>query len=160
MEKSQNLSQSLAKPYSNHNADIIDENLYTLKSKKDSPSIVISQDFSQESNINALDKNSTVFIKEVRIDTQERDALFALEQAEEGLNVRYLIYAYLGLFVFLFVCMPKVWLSSAIYYTSRDINKLQTQRDLLKEENKRLQNEREKLRYQYLKLNSKSQITH
>lgn len=96
---------------------------------------------------------------QMRIDPYERDEIFALEleQKDEGLNVRYLIYAYIGLSLFLLVCMPKVWLSSTIYYTSRDINKLQTQRDLLQEENKRLQNEREKLRYQYLKLNSQPQ---
>ena len=94
---------------------------------------------------------------QMRIDPHERDEIFALEQEDEGLNVRYLIYAYIGLSLFLLVCMPKVWLSSTIYYTSRDINKLQTQRDLLQEENKRLQNEREKLRYQYLKLNSQPQ---
>ncbi|ETD22808.1 FtsB/FtsL family cell division protein [Helicobacter macacae] len=96
---------------------------------------------------------------QMRIDPHERDEIFALEleQKDEGLNVRYLIYAYIGLSLFLLVCMPKVWLSSTIYYTSRDINKLQTQRDLLQEENKRLQNEREKLRYQYLKLNSQPQ---
>lgn len=96
---------------------------------------------------------------QMRIDPHERDEIFALEleQKDEGLNVRYLIYVYIGLSLFLLVCMPKVWLSSAIYYTSRDINKLQTQRDLLQEENKRLQNEREKLRYQYLKLNSQPQ---
>ncbi|MGX2971425.1 hypothetical protein [Helicobacter sp. T3_23-1059] len=99
------------------------------------------------------------FGNEVRINQNERDELFAIEtiQKDEGLNVRYLIYAYLGLGALLLMCMPKIWLSSAIYYTSRDINKLQTQRDLLQEENKRLQNEREKLKYQYLKLNSQPQ---
>ncbi|MGX3044498.1 hypothetical protein [Helicobacter sp. T3_23-1056] len=99
------------------------------------------------------------FGNEVRINQNERDELFAIEAIpkDEGLNVRYLIYAYLGLGTLLLICMPKIWLSSAIYYTSRDINKLQTQRDLLQEENKRLQNEREKLKYQYLKLNSQPQ---
>lgn len=156
MEKSQNLSQSFPQHFTNDNASTIDKNSLKPaynKTLETSPSVFISQ----ESNINMLDTHNNIFIKEVRIDTQERDELFALEQVEEGLNVRYLIYAYLGLFLFLLVCMPKVWLSSAIYYTSRDINKLQTQRDLLKEENKRLQSEREKLRYQYLKLNSTSQ---
>lgn len=113
----------------------------------------------QPSKISVREISTSEQSIQMRIDPHERDEIFALEleQKDEGLNVRYLIYAYIGLSLFLLVCMPKVWLSSTIYYTSRDINKLQTQRDLLQEENKRLQNEREKLRYQYLKLNSQPQ---
>lgn len=144
----------------------IDLSLSALDSVALAPrSINTTMDASREIKSNEPSKISVreITTKEqsiqMRIDPHERDEIFAieLEQKDEGLNVRYLIYAYIGLSLFLLVCMPKVWLSSAIYYTSRDINKLQTQRDLLQEENKRLQNEREKLRYQYLKLNSQPQ---
>ncbi len=88
-----------------------------------------------------------------RIDTQEKDELWADldEQAlHKGLNTRYLVVAYGVLCIVLLICVPRIYLSNSIYYYSRDINKLQTQSDLLKEENKRLQNELESLRYKHL----------
>lgn len=91
--------------------------------------------------------------QDIRVGSSEKSALYDDEPAS-GLHIRYLIIVYGGLFLALLICMPKIWLSSSIYYISRDINKLQTQSDLLKEENKRLQNERESLRYQYLKTQS------
>lgn len=90
---------------------------------------------------------------DIRVETSEKAALYEEEPAS-GLHIRYLILLYSALFLALFISMPKIWLSSSIYYISRDINKLQTQSDLLKEEHKRLQNERESLRYQYLKTQS------
>lgn len=88
--------------------------------------------------------------QEIRVDSSEKSLLHD-EEIQSGLSVRYLIVAYAGFFLALLAFVPKIWLSSSIYYVSRDINKLQTQSDLLKEENRRLQNERENLRYQYLK---------
>lgn len=89
--------------------------------------------------------------QEIRVDSSEKSLLHDEEHTQSGLSVRYLIIAYAGFFLALLAFVPKIWLSSSIYYVSRDINKLQTQSDLLKEENRRLQNERENLRYQYLK---------
>lgn len=88
-------------------------------------------------------------MQEIRIRTDEKEGLYN-EERRSGLDVWYLIVVYIGLLAVLLICVPKIWLSNSIYYISRDINKLQTQSDLLKEENKRLQNEREILRYQYL----------
>ncbi len=88
-------------------------------------------------------------MQEIRIRTDEKEGLHN-EERRSGLDVWYLIVVYIGLLAVLLICVPKIWLSNSIYYISRDINKLQTQSDLLKEENKRLQNEREILRYQYL----------
>ncbi|WP_407380785.1 hypothetical protein [Helicobacter sp.] len=94
--------------------------------------------------------------QEIRVDSSEKSLLHD-EEIQSGLSVRYLIVAYAGFFLALLAFVPKIWLSSSIYYVSRDINKLQTQSDLLKEENRRLQNERENLRYQYLKAQITSQ---
>ena len=88
-------------------------------------------------------------MQEIRIRTDEKEGLHN-EERRSGIDVWYLIVVYIGLLAVLLICVPKIWLSNSIYYISRDINKLQTQSDLLKEENKRLQNEREILRYQYL----------
>lgn len=94
--------------------------------------------------------------QEIRVDSSEKSLLHD-EEIQSGLSVRYLIVAYAGFFLALLAFVPKIWLSSSIYYVSRDINNLQTQSDLLKEENRRLQNERENLRYQYLKAQITSQ---
>lgn len=94
--------------------------------------------------------------QEIRVDSSEKSLLHD-EEIQSGLSVRYLVVAYAGFFLALLAFVPKIWLSSSIYYVSRDINKLQTQSDLLKEENRRLQNERENLRYQYLKAQITSQ---
>ncbi|WP_299328123.1 hypothetical protein [uncultured Helicobacter sp.] len=94
--------------------------------------------------------------QEIRVDSSEKSLLHD-EETQSGLSVRYLVVAYAGFFLALLAFVPKIWLSSSIYYVSRDINKLQTQSDLLKEENRRLQNERENLRYQYLKAQITSQ---
>lgn len=94
--------------------------------------------------------------QEIRVDSSEKSLLHD-EEIQSGLSVRYLIVVYAGFFLALLAFVPKIWLSSSIYYVSRDINKLQTQSDLLKEENRRLQNERENLRYQYLKAQITSQ---
>lgn len=98
-----------------------------------------------------------------RVESSEKEALNEIlsqestkDESPSGLKVSYLIAAYGALFAALLVCVPKIWLSSSIYYTSRDITKLQTQSDLLKEENKRLKNEREALRYQYLSIQANS----
>lgn len=96
--------------------------------------------------------------QEIRVESSEKLALHNdKEHAPSGLDVRYLIIAYGGLALALLLFIPKIWLSSSIYYISRDISKLQTQSDLLKEENRRLQNERENLRYQYLKAQANPQ---
>lgn len=96
-------------------------------------------------------------MNDVRIEYDEKNGLsIGEESTQRGLSISALIYAFVFLLVGLFICVPKIYLSSTIYYLSRDINKLQTQSDLLKEENKRLSNEREILRYNYLKQNLKA----
>jgi len=52
----------------------------------------------------------------------------------------------------LFVFLPKIYLANEIYYTSRDINKLLDQYEILKEENRLLKQrlEQEKFKNQVL----------
>ena len=96
-------------------------------------------------------------MNDVRIEYDEKNGLsIGEESTQRGLSISALIYAFVFLLAGLFICVPKIYLSSTIYYLSRDINKLQTQSDLLKEENKRRSNEREILRYNYLKQNLKA----
>ena len=62
----------------------------------------------------------------------------------------------IAMFIFLallFLCVPKIYLSNTIYYLSKDIVSLQTQHDILLDENKRLKHEIETLRYRFLILN-------
>jgi len=89
-------------------------------------------------------------LSNTRIQADEKTQLLGEVVTRYGLSTKMLIYAYVGLFVALFICLPKIYLSSNIYYISRHINSLQTQYDLLKEENRHLKTQSEKLRYEYL----------
>ncbi len=87
-----------------------------------------------------------------RVDAQEKANLWIdmdNEALKKGLSIHHLGVAYGILCLVVLICLPKIYLNSSIYYYSRDINKLQTQSDLLKEENRRLQNELESLRYKH-----------
>lgn len=59
------------------------------------------------------------------------------------------------LLIALILCVPKIYLSSHIYYLSKDIASLQTQRDILLDENDSLKHEVENLRYTYMILNER-----
>ena len=63
-----------------------------------------------------------------------------------------LIIAVLLVALALFIFLPKIYLANEIYYTSRDINKLLDQYEILKEENRLLkqQLEQEKFKNQVL----------
>ncbi len=59
---------------------------------------------------------------------------------------------YIMLFV-LIISVPKIYLSSNIYYLSKEIANLQTQYAMLIDENRRLKHDVESLRYKFLILN-------
>ncbi|MCX2717177.1 hypothetical protein OQH61_05440 [Helicobacter sp. MIT 21-1697] len=59
---------------------------------------------------------------------------------------------YIMLFVFI-ISVPKIYLSSHIYYLSKDIANLQAQYAMLTDENRRLKHDVENLRYKFLILN-------
>ncbi|PAF47534.1 hypothetical protein BKH46_03655 [Helicobacter sp. 12S02634-8] len=86
----------------------------------------------------------------LRITQEEKDALIADQEPSGGLGIDALFIAYVILVFSLIVLLPKIYLASNIYYVSRDIAKLQTQENLLKEENHRLKSELEDVKFKYL----------
>ena len=58
-----------------------------------------------------------------------------------------LIIIFLTMFLVLALFMPKIYLRNNIYYISKDINKLHSQNISLKEENKFLDQQLEKMKY-------------
>ncbi|PAF47173.1 hypothetical protein BKH41_07785 [Helicobacter sp. 12S02232-10] len=88
--------------------------------------------------------------KYLRIKEHEKEELLFEEEHTKGLSVNALFAAYMILVFSLIVLLPKIYLASNIYYVSRDIAKLQTQENLLKEENHRLERELEDVRFKYL----------
>lgn len=87
-----------------------------------------------------------------RIDEKEKEELF-FEDEKKGLDINALFWAYVILIFSLVIVLPKIYLASNIYYVSRDISKLQTQENLLKEENNRLERDLEDVRFKYLMMN-------
>lgn len=87
-----------------------------------------------------------------RINEEEKEELF-FDSEKKGLDINALFWAYVILIFSLLIVLPKIYLASNIYYVSRDINKLQTQENLLKEENNRLERALEDVRFKYLMMN-------
>lgn len=87
-----------------------------------------------------------------RIEEYEKDELL-FENPKNGLDIGILFVAYAIITFSLIILVPKIYLTSNIYYSSRDIAKLQTQKDLLKEENDRLKRELENIKFKYLMMN-------
>lgn len=87
-----------------------------------------------------------------RIDEKEKEELF-FDNQKKGLDINALFWAYVILIFSLIIVLPKIYLASNIYYVSRDISKLQTQENLLKEENNRLERDLEDVRFKYLMMN-------
>ncbi|WP_163555275.1 hypothetical protein [Helicobacter suis] len=88
--------------------------------------------------------------RRLRTSNKEREALFAHEQKEkQGLSPASLAVVLAMLFIALILFTPKIYLTNNIYYTSRVIQKLSSQKELLQEEKHRLELELEKQRYKY-----------
>ncbi|GMT38684.1 hypothetical protein NHP20013_07660 [Helicobacter bizzozeronii] len=87
--------------------------------------------------------------RRLRTSQKERDALFNQEVLEQGIPLS-LLWRVLGVLVIVLVLFaPKIYLTNNIYYTSKSIQKLKTQENLLKEEKHRLELELEKQRFKY-----------
>lgn len=69
-------------------------------------------------------------------------------QDEKNLGKNQLLFAALCLFFAIVVFVPKVYITSNIYYLSRDIAILRTQESVLSEENKELNKKLENMRFQ------------
>lgn len=64
------------------------------------------------------------------------DELHIVLNPEKKLDIYYLVYILLILVFVWIVLFPKIYIQQQIYFTSRDIAKLQNEYDILKEENK------------------------
>ena len=96
-----------------------------------------------------------LILPQSRVNEWEKDELIesTKKSKEQGLGFKELRNAFILVLLVLLLCVPKVYLANTIYYLSKDIINLQTQYDILLDENKRLKHEVEDLRYKFLILN-------
>ena len=83
-------------------------------------------------------------------DSEKELLLFEVQEAflpVRRLETSTLVVALLILLLASLVLMPKIYLRNSIYYTSRDVTKLQHEYDSLQQENERLSHLVEVLRY-------------
>lgn len=90
----------------------------------------------------------------ISISHSERDALFNDDKVDmpDGLGVSSLILAYCLLFFILLVFIPKVYLANSIYYVSKNIHYLHSQKEALKNDNLLLQHKLEATKFNFLTL--------
>lgn len=86
-----------------------------------------------------------------RVDKDEKDMLLdSITPQKSGLGKRELVIGFIILFVILLLSVPKIYLANEIYYLSKEIHSLQIHYNLLKNQNKQLKHEVEKLKYYFL----------
>ena len=73
---------------------------------------------------------------------------------ETNLNFKFLILVYMTMSVAFLIVLPKIYIKNQVYYTSRDINKLYSQYEILNEENKILKQKLESIRFKNQVLDS------
>ena len=66
---------------------------------------------------------------------------------KKKLDFTYLLYYLLGMMLVLGILFPKVYLTQQIYFKSREVSRLKTEYDTLKEENKVIKASVEVIRY-------------
>ena len=94
-----------------------------------------------DSNKANADKNSSQ-IKSVLLEGHQHAT-----KAQKNLGVNQLLFAALFVAIALLVFAPKIYITSNIYYLSRDIASLRTQESVLSEENKELSRQLENMRF-------------
>ncbi len=81
------------------------------------------------------------------------DKLELLDEVESILNpkkkldVNHLVYILLSMMLAIAIVFPKIYIQQQIYFTSRDISKLKSEYDTLKEENRVISSSVESIRY-------------
>lgn len=79
---------------------------------------------------------------------KEKEDLLASLPETKIIDGKDLIRALMIFLVFFVIFVPKIYLSSEIYYLSRDITKIKNRLDLLKEENRMLKKNLEDFKFQ------------
>lgn len=83
---------------------------------------------------------------------EKQNLLNNLDDNNEGIELRDIFFAYAILFLCIIFFVPKIYLSSNIYYISKDINDLQSRKESLKAENAELQQRLESVKFNFLTL--------
>ncbi len=110
--------------------------------KQSGESSVDSTNFSVETNAQS---RPSVF-------SDEREMLLHPQKLHKQSEIGALFVAYAILFLILLLFMPQVYLANNIYYASKNINYLKSQREALRDENGNLQQKLESLKFNFLTL--------
>lgn len=139
MDNSKQNNNSLNELYTKEKADssTMQEKNYKIKSE----TISNNQDSAKDS----------VAKENLSVGLDEKEALISLED-EYNSDIGVLFIAYGILFFIVIVFMPQIYLANNIYYASKDINYLKTQKEALKDENAELQQKLESLKFNFLTL--------
>lgn len=86
----------------------------------------------------------------IKVNLKEKEDL--LDDSSEGIDINSIFLAYAILFFMLLVFVPKIYLSNNIYYSSKNINYLQAQKEALRNENSDLQKKLESAKFGFLTL--------
>ena len=155
------------KHLASHNLDSSDFDLHNLGDSHD-----LQGDFSPDSHDYAPQFKGFDFSKEAYKDLQnehfsaendaplriidEKEMLLQPQQFNKKLDkqseIGALFVAYAILFFILLLFMPQVYLANNIYYASKNINYLKSQREALRDENGDLQQKLESLKFNFLTL--------
>ncbi len=93
-------------------------------------------DYRQDSTNSSHERDSNI-----RISSDEKEELINFSVKTRGLSRFHLVMSFFVVFLILSVFIPKIFISNNIYYASREISKLNSEKELLREEKMRLQRE-------------------
>ncbi|TLD80703.1 hypothetical protein [Helicobacter trogontum] len=89
---------------------------------------------------------------DMRISNDEKEELVTFDEKKEGIGKLSLFMAFFILLVIMGIFVPKIFISNNIYYISRDIARLNAEKELLYEERLRLKREIEIINNKHLML--------
>lgn len=87
-----------------------------------------------------------------KVSLEEKQQLIEELEESEGISLGDIFIAYGAFFLLIVVLLPKIYLANSLYYLSKDINYLQSQKEALKDENSNLQQQLESTKFNFLTL--------
>ncbi|PNV84395.1 MAG: hypothetical protein C0627_01205 [Sulfurimonas sp.] len=79
--------------------------------------------------------------------TELLDEIDLVLNPQKGVDLNYLLYVLLSIAFVCIILFPKIYIQQQIYYKSRDISKLKSEYDTLKEENRLIKSSVESIRF-------------
>ncbi|MCK9473863.1 hypothetical protein [Sulfurimonas sp.] len=79
--------------------------------------------------------------------TELLDEIDLVLNPQKGVDLNHLLYVLLTIALVCIVIFPKIYIQQQIYYKSRDISKLKSEYDTLKEENRLIKGSVESIRF-------------